>query len=88
LIRKQLAFLLARQQIYWDLDGDKVQDADELREIMNNSRLSQNFLNLAGELDIMEPEIPEDIYKTHLETNRSSFKAQMDSASQIDSCSI
>jgi len=30
---------LARQQIYWDLDGDKVEDADELREIMNNSRL-------------------------------------------------
>jgi hypothetical protein len=45
--------LLARQQIYWDLDGDKVEDADELREIMNNSRLSQNFLNLARELDIM-----------------------------------
>ncbi len=37
MIRKQLAFLLARQQIYWDLDGDKVED--ELREIMNNSRL-------------------------------------------------
>ncbi len=82
MIRKQLAFLLARQQIYWDLDGDKVQDADELREIMNNSRLSQNFLNLAGELDIMEPEIPEDIYKTHLETNRPSYQAQVDSARQ------
>ena len=82
MIRKQLAFLLARQQIYWDLDGDKVEDADELREIMNNSRLSQNFLNLARELDIMEPKIPEDIYKTHLETNRTSYQAQVDSARQ------
>ena len=82
MIRKQLAFLLARQQIYWDLDGDKVEDADELREIMNNSRLSQNFLNLARELDIMEPKIPEDIYKTHLETNRPSYQAQVDSARQ------
>lgn len=42
--------------------------ADELREIMNNSRLSQNFLNLARELDIMEPKVPEDVYKTHLES--------------------
>ncbi len=76
LIRKQLAFLLARQQIFWDLD-DTIEDADELREIMNNSRLSPNFLNLARELDIMEPKIPEDIYKTYLETNRPSYQAQV-----------
>ena len=82
LVRKQLAFLLARQQIYWELDAEKVEDADELREIMNNSRLSQNFLNLARELDIMEPKVPEDIYKTHLETNRPSYQAQVDSARQ------
>ncbi len=77
LIRKQLAFLLARQQIFWELDGDKIEEADELREIMNNSRLSPNFLNLARELDIMEPKIPEDIYKTYLETNRPSYQAQV-----------
>jgi 26S proteasome regulatory subunit N1 len=82
LVRKQLSFLLARQQIFWDLDGDKIEDADELREIMNNSRLSPNFLNLARELDIMEPKIPEDIYKSHLETNRPSYQAQVDSARQ------
>jgi 26S proteasome regulatory subunit N1 len=68
LIRKQVEFLLARQQIYWDLDGDRVEDADELREIMNNSRLSQNFLNLARELDIMEPKIPEEICICHLQS--------------------
>ncbi len=82
MIRKQLAFLLARQQIYSDLDSDKVEDADELREMMNNSRLSQNFLNLARELDILEPKIPEDIYNTHLETNRPNYQAQVDSARQ------
>lgn len=49
---------------------------------MNNSRLSQNFLNLARELDIMEPKIPEDIYKSHLETSRTSYQAQVDSARQ------
>lgn len=82
LVRKQLSFMLARQQIFWDLDGDKMEEADELREIMNNSRLSPNFLNLARELDIMEPKVPEDIYKSHLETNRPSYQAQVDSARQ------
>jgi len=81
LLRKQMAFLLARQQVFWEIDGDKVEDADELREIINNSRLSQNFLNLARELDLMEPKVPEDIYKTHLE-NRPSYQAQVDSARQ------
>ena len=76
-----MAFLLGRQQIYWELD-DKVEDADELKEIMNNSKLSQNFLNLARELDIMEAKVPEDIYKSHLETNRPSYQAQVDSARQ------
>ena len=76
-----MAFLLARQQIYWELDADKVEDADELREIMNNSRLSQNFLNLARELDLMEPKVPEDIYKSHLD-NRPSYQGQVDSARQ------
>lgn len=76
-----MAFLLARQQIYWDLDAEKVGDlGDELREIMNNSRLSQQFLNLGRELDIMEPKVPEDIYKTHLEPNRPSYQSQVDSA--------
>lgn len=70
LMRKQLSFLLGRQQIYWEMEGTGMEEqVDELREIMNNSKLSQNFLNLARELDIMEPKIPEDIYKTHLETS-------------------
>lgn len=81
-VRKQLSFLLARQQIFWELDGDKIEEADDLREIMNNSRLSPNFLNLARELDIMEPKVPEDIYKSHLELNRPSYQAQVDSARQ------
>ena len=81
LVRKQLAFLLGRQQIFWEIDADRVDDADSLKEIMNNSQLSSNFLNLARELDIMEPKVPEDIYKTHLETNRSSYQS-VDSARQ------
>ena len=74
--------MLGRQQIYWEIDPERVEDADSLKETMNNSHLSQNFLNLARELDIMEPKVPEDIYKSHLETNRPSYQAQVDSARQ------
>lgn len=86
LVRKQLAFLLGRQQIYWEMEdvGLSEEQCAELREIMNNSRLSQNFMNLARELDIMEPKVPEDVYKTHLETGRSStsYQSGVDSARQ------
>jgi hypothetical protein len=37
-----------------------------LREIISNSRLSEHFLALARDLDVMEPKVPEDVYKTHL----------------------
>lgn len=45
------------------------QDDDErdvLREIISNSKLSEHFLALARDLDVMEPKVPEDVYKTHL----------------------
>jgi len=40
---------------------------------MSNSHLNNNFLNLARELDIMEPKTPEDVYKSHLENVRPVF---------------
>jgi 26S proteasome regulatory subunit N1 len=86
-MRKQMAFILGRQQIYWELDSEKLEDSSEaelLKELMNNSRLNHNFLNLARELDIMEPKVPEDIYKSHLETHRHTIlqASQVDSARQ------
>lgn len=76
-VQKQMALQLGRQQIF-------MQDADqELRDLMSNTHLNENFLRLARELDIMEPKTPEDIYKTHLETiNRSSYSgsSNLDSA--------
>jgi hypothetical protein len=38
------------------------------------SRLNENFLNLARELDIRAPKAPEDIYKTHLESGTRKSK--------------
>ncbi|XP_017137627.1 26S proteasome non-ATPase regulatory subunit 2 isoform X1 [Drosophila miranda] len=81
-MQKQLAFMLARQQICLELD-ESVQDYDDLMEIMSNANLNKHFLNLARELDIMEPKTPEDIYKSHLDNSRSRFASiQVDSAKQ------
>ena len=64
MVKKQLAYLLARQLV-----NVEVQD-EELSAILANSHLSEQFLALARELDVMEAKTPEDIYKSHLENTR------------------
>lgn len=64
LLKKQLAFILARQQI-----SVEVEDPD-LANCLNNIQLSEHFISLARELDVLEPKTPEDIYKSHLENIR------------------
>jgi 26S proteasome regulatory subunit N1 len=64
-----MAYMLGRQQIFLELD-DEMDDYDDLTEIMSNAHLNNHFLSLGRELDIMEPKVPEDIFKTHLEPNR------------------
>lgn len=76
-IKKQLAFLLARAQINIELEDET------LTEILNNTKLSEHFLSLARDLDVMEPKTPEDIYKSHLENIRAGLSsAKVDSARQ------
>ena len=50
-----MAFMLARQQIYLELD-ENMDEYDELVEIMSNAHLNNNFLSLAREVST----IPED----------------------------
>ncbi|KAG7459101.1 26S proteasome non-ATPase regulatory subunit 2 [Solea senegalensis] len=78
-IQKQMAFMLGRHGMFLELNED-VEDYEDLTEIMSNVQLNSNFLALARELDIMEPKVPDDIYKTHLENNRFGG-----SGSQVDS---
>jgi 26S proteasome regulatory subunit N1 len=60
LVQKQLAFMLARQRVL-------VPTADEqLAAIMSNTFLTDQFRELGKELEILEPKVPEDIYKSHL----------------------
>ncbi|TSK67161.1 26S proteasome non-ATPase regulatory subunit 2 [Bagarius yarrelli] len=78
-IQKEMAFMLGRHGMFLELNED-VEDYEDLTEIMSNVQLNSNFLALARELDIMEPKVPDDIYKTHLENNRF-----CGSGSQVDS---
>lgn len=78
-IRRQMAFLVARQRIWLDLpEGDE--DDEELAECLNNTRMPDHFKSLAKELNILDPKTPEDIYKTHLESSRTAGLTNTDSA--------
>ena len=80
IMQKQLAFMLGHHHHYLELDENEF---DEIIEIISNSHLNNHFLNLARELDIMEPKSPEDVYKSHLDNVRPVFGgSNVDSARQ------
>ncbi|KAF5744081.1 hypothetical protein HS088_TW08G00674 [Tripterygium wilfordii] len=83
--KKQFCYILARHGITLELD-EKVASSDEdreaLQEIMNNTKLSEGYLTLARDIEVMEPKSPEDIYKAHLLDGRASAGASVDSARQ------
>jgi 26S proteasome regulatory subunit N1 len=41
------------------------EDREVLQDIINNSKLSEAYLTLARDIEVMEPKSPEDIYKVH-----------------------
>jgi len=69
-LKKQMAFLVARQQIWLDVPTE-TEEEQELADCLNNIQLPNHFKSLAKELNILDPKMPEDIYKTHLENNRA-----------------
>ncbi|EXJ84393.1 26S proteasome regulatory subunit rpn-1 [Capronia epimyces CBS 606.96] len=73
-LKKQLAFLVARQRLSIDLPSE-TKDEQEIAECLGNTQLPNHFKTLAKELNILEPKVPEDIYKTHLESGRGSSAA-------------
>ncbi|KAF2645519.1 26S proteasome non-ATPase-like protein regulatory subunit 2 [Massarina eburnea CBS 473.64] len=76
-IRRQMAFLIARQRIWFDVSED---EDSELQECLSNSRLSDYFKALGKELNVLDPKTPDDIYKTHLESSRTAGLTNTDSA--------
>lgn len=82
LMKRQLAFLIARAQIplEWlhptssddNADGDADVDfqdelPEDLLECLSNNRLSMHFRELGKELGVGDPKSLEDVYKSHLE---------------------
>ncbi|TFK22375.1 26S proteasome regulatory complex, non-ATPase subcomplex, Rpn1 subunit [Coprinopsis marcescibilis] len=94
LMKRQLAFLLARAQVplEWlhapsegDADGDADVDFQEelpedLLECLSNTRLSQHFRDFGKEVGVSEAKSLEDVYKSHLENTRPGTTANIDSA--------
>jgi len=66
--RMQLAFDLASANILVDED---VEGDDTYREVMSNRKRTEHFKHLAKDLDVLEPKVPEDIYKSHLIDSRA-----------------
>lgn len=69
IMKKQLAFILARQRIY--LTGDSINE--DLTSIISNLKTSDFFKKLARDLDVMEPKHPETVFKSHLEEKKSKY---------------
>ena len=78
-LKRQLAFILGRQRIWLDLEGEDAEDT-ELQECLNNTKLPEHFKSLAKELNVLDPKVPEDIYKSHLESSRTAGLTNTDSA--------
>ncbi|OBA19060.1 26S proteasome regulatory complex, non-ATPase subcomplex, Rpn1 subunit [Metschnikowia bicuspidata var. bicuspidata NRRL YB-4993] len=79
LVHKQLGFLLAQQYNRFTYPGEN----EDVQEIISNVKLPEYFSYLTKELNLLEPRVPEDIYKSHLEDSRFSYGAgSIDSAKQ------
>ncbi|CAL5391543.1 unnamed protein product [Camellia sinensis] len=85
LLKKQFCYILGQHRITFVLDEEMSGD-DECREtlqgIINNGKLSEGYLMLARDIEVMEPKSPEDIYKAHLLHGRASAGASVNSVSQ------
>ncbi|TVY80361.1 26S proteasome regulatory subunit rpn-1 [Lachnellula suecica] len=78
-LKKQMAFLIARQQIVLDFTPE-TEEENEIAECLNNTKLPEHFKALGKELNILDPKTTEDIYKSHLESNRVAGLTNLDSA--------
>ncbi|WCJ25522.1 hypothetical protein M5689_007399 [Euphorbia peplus] len=83
--KKQFCYIVARHGITFELDDEMAaddEDREALQDIINNAKLSEGYLTLARDIEVMEPKSPEDIYKAHLLDGRASAGASVDSARQ------
>ncbi|KAH8083342.1 armadillo-type protein [Cristinia sonorae] len=82
LMKRQLAFLLARAQVpkEWLDPEDAAEEElpEDLLDCLNNTQLSQHFKDFGKELGVADAKSLEDVYKSHLENTRTT--SNVDSA--------
>ena len=76
LMKRQLAFLIARAQIpvEWlhppsadDEEAEEVEFETDLQDCLYNTKLSQHFRDFGKEVGVEDAKSLEDVYKSHLE---------------------
>ncbi|KAK3134483.1 hypothetical protein QOZ80_6AG0549770 [Eleusine coracana subsp. coracana] len=85
LLKKQFSYIVARHGLSMDIDDEITADENDkevLQEIVYNTKLSEGYLTLARDIEVMEPKSPEDIYKVHLIDGRGATSSSLDSARQ------
>uniref|UniRef100_A0A0E0N779 RPN1 N-terminal domain-containing protein n=1 Tax=Oryza rufipogon TaxID=4529 RepID=A0A0E0N779_ORYRU len=82
--KKQFSFIIARHGLAMEIDNEIAADDNDkegLQEIFNNTKLSEGYLTLARDIEVMEPKSLEDIYKVHL-IDGGGASSSLDSARQ------
>ena len=80
LVHKQLGFILSQQLSNFKLPEEN----QEVQETISNVKLSEYFQYLIKELNLLDPRVPEDVYKSHLENSKFGLgtSGSIDSAKQ------
>lgn len=87
LVQKQMAYIIARRKFQYEFEDEDLQKIASGEASGNpedepgaHKSRSAHFISLAKDLDVLEPKLPEQIFKSHLEEKRSN--AVLDSAKQ------
>eukprot|EP00538_Stauroneis_constricta_P000378 CAMPEP_0119554664 /NCGR_PEP_ID=MMETSP1352-20130426/7076_1 /TAXON_ID=265584 /ORGANISM="Stauroneis constricta, Strain CCMP1120" /LENGTH=931 /DNA_ID=CAMNT_0007601279 /DNA_START=111 /DNA_END=2906 /DNA_ORIENTATION=+ len=83
LVKKQMCLLLGRHRVNYTVEDDE--NEDELNELIGNEKLSEQFLKVAQDLDVMDAKTPEDIYKSHLAETGGFSRRRDAGGAQVDS---
>ncbi|KAK6203216.1 26S proteasome regulatory subunit rpn-1 [Scheffersomyces amazonensis] len=79
LTHKQLGFILSSQNNGFKYPGEN----EEVQETISNVKLHEYYAYLVKELNLLDPKVPEDIYKSHLENAKFGVgTGSVDSAKQ------
>ena len=82
-MKKQMCLMLGRHRVNYEVEDDPIED--ELNELIGNEKLSEQFLKVATDLDVLDPKTPEDIYKSHLAETGGFSRRRDTGGAQVDS---